>query len=150
MERIVERLERYMEIKGLNDNKVTVDCGLSVGLIGQARKGKSDIGKRSVDKILSKYQDLNRVWFLTGEGEMLNHDAPIQQVIGEQNTAVQGNGNNVNATAILEKIFESLRDQQKMIQEHYSKSQEQVTKAQELVSKAQEQMDRLITLLERR
>ena len=150
MERIVERLERYMEIKGLNDNKVTVDCGLSVGLIGQARKGKSDIGKRSVDKILSKYQDLNRVWLLTGEGEMLNHDAPIQQVIGEQNTAVQGNGNNVNATAILEKIFESLRDQQKMIQEHYSKSQEQVTKAQELVSKAQEQMDRLITLLERR
>ena len=150
MERIVERLERYMEIKGLNDNKVTVDCGLSVGLIGQARKGKSDIGKRSVDKILSKYQDLNRVWFLTGEGEMLNHDAPIQQVIGEQNTAVQGNGNNVNATAILEKIFESLRGQQKMIQEHYSKSQEQVTKAQELVSKAQEQMDRLITLLERR
>ena len=150
MERIVERLERYMEIKGLNDNKVTVDCGLSVGLIGQARKGKSDIGKRSVDKILSKYQDLNRVWFLTGEGEMLNHDAPIQQVIGEQNTAVQGNGNNVNATAILEKIFESLRDQQKIMQEQVSKSQEQVSKAQEQLSKAQEQMDRLITLLEKR
>lgn len=71
MERIIDRLDKYIALNKLNDNKVTTECGLSVGLIGQARKGKSDIGKKSADKILSKYQNINRVWFLTGEGEML-------------------------------------------------------------------------------
>ena len=71
MRRIVDRLDEYMSFKGLNDNKVTVNCGLSVGLIGRARKGKSDIGKKSIEKILNFYQDLNRVWLLTGDGNML-------------------------------------------------------------------------------
>lgn len=56
MNRIIDRLDEYMLINGLNDNQVTVNCGLSVGLIGQARKGKSDIGKKSVEKILSFYK----------------------------------------------------------------------------------------------
>lgn len=72
MDRIIDRLDKYMAEKGLNDNQVTVNCGLSVGLIGQARKGKSDIGKKAAEKILNFYQDVNRVWFLTGEGDMLN------------------------------------------------------------------------------
>jgi phage repressor protein C with HTH and peptisase S24 domain len=68
----MERFSKYMEIKGLNDNQVTNDCGLSVGLLGQARKGKSDLGAKAIDKILITYQDLNRVWLLTGDGEMIN------------------------------------------------------------------------------
>lgn len=47
----MERFSKYMEIKGLNDNQVTNDCGLSVGLLGQARKGKSDLGA----KLLIRY-----------------------------------------------------------------------------------------------
>lgn len=69
------RFDMYMKYKGLNDNKVTIDCNLSQGLIGQARNGKSDLGKKTVDKILIKYQDLDRVWLLTGEGSMLKNSA---------------------------------------------------------------------------
>ena len=71
MERRIDRLEKYMIIKKLNDNQVTKDCGLSVGLLNQAKRGKSDLGSKAIDKILSKYQDLSRVWLLTGEGDML-------------------------------------------------------------------------------
>lgn len=78
MNRIIDRLDKYMAEKGLNDNQVTVNCGLSVGLIGQARKGKSDIGKKAADKILNFYQDINRVWFLTGEGDMFK-DGSVSQ-----------------------------------------------------------------------
>ena len=60
-----------MTFKGLNDNQVTVDCRLSQGLLYQARSGKSDLGHKSIEKILRKYQDLSRVFLLTGEGEML-------------------------------------------------------------------------------
>ena len=144
---IKDRTYKFIEYKGISVKRFEEMCQLSNGYVSSMRKG---FGSDKLNNVLLCFPELNREWLLYGEGEMLNHDAPIQQVIGEQNTAVQGNGNNVNATAILEKIFESLRDQQKMIQEHYSKSQEQVTKAHEQVSKAQEQMDRLITLLERR
>lgn len=71
MREIMSRFDTYMKSKGLNDNKVTVECGLSQGLLGQARKGGSDLGKRTIDKILNIYQDINRVWLITGEGNML-------------------------------------------------------------------------------
>lgn len=68
---IIDRFIKYMDFKGLNDNQVTVDCHLSVGLIGKARKGKSDLGRNSIEKILKAYPDLSRVWLLNGEGPML-------------------------------------------------------------------------------
>lgn len=80
-----ERFDKYMQIKELNDNQVTQQCGLSQGLLGQARAGKSDLGSRAIEKILNKYQDLNRVWLLTGEGEMLNTlPERIEQPQGQQ------------------------------------------------------------------
>lgn len=72
--RKIDRFIKYMTFKGLNDNKVTIACGLSRGLLGQARSGKSDLGQKTIDKILEKYQDINRVWLLTGEGDMLRSD----------------------------------------------------------------------------
>lgn len=72
---IIDRFIKYMETKGLNDNQVTVDCGLAVGLIGKARKGKSDLGRNSVEKILRVYSDINRDWLISGKGEMLKSRA---------------------------------------------------------------------------
>lgn len=78
-----ERMQRfalYMQHKGLNDNQVTVQCNIGVGVIGQCRAGKSDLGAKTISKILAKYQDLNRVWLLTGEGEMLiSHEPKVVQ-----------------------------------------------------------------------
>lgn len=75
-----------------------------------------------------KYQDLNHVWLLTGEGDMLRQN--IQQA-GDNSTQVHGTNNHVNNPRVLEMAMQEIAEQRK------------------LVAKSQEQIDRLITLLER-
>lgn len=71
IEKITHRLCRYMEFKGLNANNVTVDAGLSVGLIGKAIKNSSGLNSDTIEKILHTYIDLNPIWFVLGDGDML-------------------------------------------------------------------------------
>lgn len=91
-----ERFDKYMRLKGLNDNQVTQQCSLSQGLLGQVRTGKSDLGPASINKILKIYQDLNKVWLLTGEGPMLTSDlsgSVSQHSSGDNSPNVNGTGN---------------------------------------------------------
>lgn len=69
--RKIDRFDKYMEAKGLNDNKVTNELSLSIGLLGKSRKENRDLSDKVVEQILNFYTDLNKVWLLTGEGEML-------------------------------------------------------------------------------
>lgn len=133
--RRIERFDKYMAFKGLNDNKVTVDLGLSNGTIGKSRKDGRDLSDRVIEQILNFYTDLNKVWLLTGEGEMLNKTIH-QEAKGDNNTQVAGNGNNVNVTTT--SLLEELAAQRKLTE-----------KAQEQLSKAQEQIDRLLSIIEK-
>lgn len=69
--RKIDRFLQYLDYRGISENKATVECKLSQGLIHQAKSGKSDLGTKTVDKIIDTYQDLDRNWLLTGNGEML-------------------------------------------------------------------------------
>lgn len=59
-----------MEYKGLNDNKVTVEAGISNGLIGKARK-RGSLSQENISKLLQVYSDLDARWLMTGDGKML-------------------------------------------------------------------------------
>lgn len=69
--RAIDRFDIYMKYSGLNDNQVTNQLGLSVGLLGKSRREGSDLGKKTIEKILHTYTNLNYVWLMTGSGEML-------------------------------------------------------------------------------
>lgn len=75
--RRIERFDIYLKTKGLNDNIVTNDLGLSVGTIGKSRKEGRDLSDRVIELILNFYTDLSKVWLLTGEGEMLVSTAEV-------------------------------------------------------------------------
>ncbi len=64
------RLDIYMALSGLNDNKVTIECGISNGLIGKARK-RGSLSQDNIAKILNTYKNLDANWLLTGKNEML-------------------------------------------------------------------------------
>ena len=71
MKRVIENFTEYMAFKLLNNNQVTVDCGLAVGLLGKSQKGDFDLGRKTQKKILKVYTDINPTWLVTGDGPML-------------------------------------------------------------------------------
>ena len=105
--RKIDRFDKYMEAKGLNDNKVTVQLGLSVGTLGKSRKDGRDISSRLVENILNFYQDLNRVWLLTGEGEMLKAEG---ETASQQITSIHENDENVVIPGKVWKVIEQQAD----------------------------------------
>ncbi len=72
--RRIDRLDIYANYKGYNDNKITHDTGISIGTLGKSRKEGKDITGRTCEAILSRYPELNRVWLMSGEGEMIISD----------------------------------------------------------------------------
>lgn len=46
----IERLQYFMEKKGINDNQMTVNAGLSVGLIGKAKVSGKGMSSMNIEK----------------------------------------------------------------------------------------------------
>lgn len=84
-ERCIDRFDKYMIYSGLNDNQVTKDAELSVGTIGKSRQENRDLSNRVLNKLLQVYPEINRVWLLTGEGQMLVADTTEteEQIVGQ-------------------------------------------------------------------
>lgn len=75
MEKEIDRLDKYLNHKGINDYSFGKTTRMK-GWIGGARRRKSSLQDDTRDKILEAYPDLNKIWLMTGEGEMFNGEAP--------------------------------------------------------------------------
>ncbi|MBO7317236.1 MAG: hypothetical protein J6U43_00745 [Bacteroidales bacterium] len=65
------RLYAFMQCKGLNENRITVQAKIAVGTLGKQRRSGKGLSYDSIVKILRTYPDLNPSWLILGEGEML-------------------------------------------------------------------------------
>lgn len=83
MERRIDRFDKFLKYKGINDNQATELLGFSTGTISKSRKEGRDLSDRSAEKALNFFQDLSRVWLLTGVGEMINN--PNQPAEAKEN-----------------------------------------------------------------
>lgn len=111
MDRVIDRFDKYMKYKGLNDNKVTVQLGLSIGRIGKARKPGRDLSTELIESILSFYTDLDDVWLLRGKGEMIkSNNESSKSVAGkvEEPGAVYGQGRK-EETLTTKELIETIR-----------------------------------------
>lgn len=142
-ETVKQRLTLFYETKGLSKKAFERKCGLSNGYMDKLRNCPS---QEKLESIYLTFPDLNRVWLLTGEGEMLSpQDGYVSNVKGDGNVGISGNSNHVEVPAIISKALDEISAQRMLTQ----KAQDQLDKAYEQVSKAQEQIDRLISLLEK-
>lgn len=64
------RLDKFMDYKGLNDNRLSNEAGIPNGLLGKARKRGSLSGK-NISKLIKTYPDLSADWLFKGYGNMI-------------------------------------------------------------------------------
>lgn len=115
----IERFDKFMAAKKLNDNKVTIEVGLSVGTLGKSRKENRDLSDKVVEQLLNFYKDLSRTWLLTGEGEMLkdpsySHDVSPTVLADDHSTAIAGNKNVVNADQTIAMLVAEVSAQRRL------------------------------------
>ena len=103
MTNIKERVLYFIENQGEKKEAFFEDLGMSYANFKGVQK-KSALGSDKIDKILSKYPDLNLEWLFSGKGEMLktentktetNKEESVKGIPLVNATAIGGYGNNV-------------------------------------------------------
>lgn len=82
---MLERLKQYIDYKGISVSAFEKSIGMSNASFGKSLKNHGTIGANKLETILNVYSDLNPVWLLTGEGQMLKDNIGHTQ-IGDVNT----------------------------------------------------------------
>ena len=99
---VKERLKIFIKYLDIGQGKFEKTCGFSNGNINNS---KGNFGASKIEDILKKYPELNRVWLMTGEGEMLKSNVSIEN----------GDGNNNNTPSTLDKALDALAKSQEQI-----------------------------------
>lgn len=74
------RLIEFISHLGIGQKKFEERCGLSNGYVNNS---KGNFGASKLDDILRAFPQLNRIWLLTGEGEMLKSDVGTEMTAYE-------------------------------------------------------------------
>lgn len=83
---IKERIEVFIAYKGIRRSTFEKRCGFSNGYTRNLKENPSAV---KLESILNAYPDLNRVWLLSGEGEMLKSETINIDTVGN----INGNNN---------------------------------------------------------
>lgn len=125
-----ERLIEFIGTLKIPVSQFEKKCGLSNGYVKNLR---STLGAKKMNDILNQYPQLNKVWLLTGEGEMLNQNMQIGD-----GTNIAGDKNSVNESRTVEMFLKEIAAQRRLAE-----------KKDEQIEKKDEQINRLIALLEK-
>jgi len=112
MNNFFNRLDKFLNYKGLNDNKITIQTGISNGLIGKARK-RGSLSQENISKILLTYPNLNANWLFTGEGKM--EKSP--NILAEEEKPYYGNSDDKKIKQ-MEKALEEKEKYIKVLEEN--------------------------------
>ena len=71
MLKTIDRLMQFIKYAGLSARKFDLSIGASNGYTLRMQKNKASVGSDVIENILKTYPQLNVVWLITGQGEML-------------------------------------------------------------------------------
>lgn len=100
---LFSRLDQFMQYKGLNDNRITVQTNIAVGTLGKQRRNGKGLSYDSIVKILTTYPELNPSWLIIGKGDMLlredNNNINIEslmKIIAQQESILKKQQEKIN------------------------------------------------------
>ena len=70
----VQRINKYIDFKGLTKKEVELKIGMSNGLLSSQIKNKKSIGSDKLENLLLNYTDVSSEWLLRGKGPMLKSE----------------------------------------------------------------------------
>ncbi len=119
----------------MNPNKITVEAGLSIGLVGRAIKNNSGLNSDTIEKILLTYTDLSSEWFTSELGEMIKPNNQVINSNGSSNSVNSNINGNVNGNfTISHSEFTGMIELQAETIERLKTSQDQLTESMRQVS----------------
>ncbi len=87
-----ERIIKLKNFLGISYKRIAEETGLNTyQTLYDIKNGKHGISKEVADKISVRYLNINKVWLLTGEGEMLNQNNDVVQNLGTPKSALNEN-----------------------------------------------------------
>jgi hypothetical protein len=123
---VKERVKEFIKYKGITERAFCASIFVSFSYVNSIRKSIQPDKMKTITKV---YPELNPVWLMTGDGDMIL-SGNINNVNGYGNTAVAGNGNLVTNNNIAGMIE---------LQKGY----------QNMIKEKDEQINRLISVIEK-
>lgn len=82
MTKTIDRIIQFIQYEGLSARKFDISIGSSNGYTLRMKKNHASVGSDVIESIVRTYPQLNLIWLITGEGEMIDSDKALLQTEG--------------------------------------------------------------------
>ena len=114
----IERIAMYLQFRAITPHSFERKIHLSNGYFSKQIKNLGSVGSDILVKIYNSYPDLNMLWVLTGEGQMILDDREAQpdSKLGEFNNRYESENRKLKSLASdVENLNVVLKDKEKII-----------------------------------
>ena len=108
---IKERIEKLLKEEGITSSKFADEIGTQRSSISHILSGRNKPGLEIIQKILSRYRNLNSEWLITGRGDIYKTDRLSTDNKADEPLSDKGVENNVASTL----PFHNLQDNEKVV-----------------------------------
>lgn len=108
MLKTIDRLTQFIKYAGLSARQFDFSIGASNGYTLRMQKNNASIGSDVIECVLKAYPQLNVIWLITGEGEMLKVEK--EELILDFNQLSKGKQNEIEQ--IIEKKIKERQEQE--------------------------------------